>query len=427
MTSVLVESLSRIRSPLSLQRTLRSSNLIWEQFVLSRAFSRFPGRQSQLPDGFPSPGDSVNKIETDDRDYDSQNYKFFKTEPVFPIWGDETKDTPQNMVDAKEVQFIGGHGGHGVVRFTSLFAKQFAGPDGGDGGNGGHVVLKAKQGLNSLDHLDALIEAPAGEKGDRFNMHGKKAEHVFIEVPVGTMVRHYESNEMLADLIRDGQIYVAARGGGGGKGNASFLTNESRAPDYAEEGAPGEDRRLYLEMRTIADVGLIGFPNAGKSTFLRGVSRARPKTAPYQFTTLCPHVGVVHFTDETTITFADIPGIIPGAHQGHGLGLDFLRHVQRCKCLLYVIDLSVENVVDQLISLRFELEQFQTGLSQRPQAIIGNKIDEKDSKLNLIKLNTFLEKEESDVILLPVSGRDLINVRELLITIKHMVDSLASS
>jgi len=349
------------------------------------------------------------------------NNPHLNPEPILPNPKSQHGDAPQTLVDWCSLKVVAGRGGHGVIRFTSIFMKEFAGPDGGDGGNGGHVVLRAKDGVSHLGHLPTELKGNVGENGAKCNMTGKCAEHVFIDVPLGTMIKQPETNELLADLATDGQMYVAARGGVGGKGNASFLTNENRAPEYAEEGAPGEERKLWLEMRTIAEAGFVGFPNAGKSTLLRAISRARPKVAAYPFTTLRPHVGFVNFTDLTTLTVADIPGIVVGAHKGHGLGLEFLRHIQRCKCLLYVIDLSEDDAVGQLEVLKFELEQFEEGLSRRPAAILGNKIDLTQSKLNFLKLKKHLEEIGDKTPLFAVSGRDAINIKDILLRIKDIV------
>ncbi|XP_074659914.1 mitochondrial ribosome-associated GTPase 2-like [Tubulanus polymorphus] len=337
--------------------------------------------------------------------------------PLKPTKSKSSTDTKKHFVDYRVVNFVGGNGGDGCSAFSSYAGKEWAGPDGGDGGNGGHVILAVNHNVKSLNHLTGLIRAKNGDKGRSKCCHGKNADHEYVEVPLGTIVKLAETYETIADLEASDSVYVAARGGAGGKGNHFFLTNENRAPVIAELGGIGESRRLVVELKTIADAGLVGFPNAGKSTLLRAISRARPKVAAYPFTTLKPHVGVIEYEDYEQVAVADIPGLIHGAHQNRGLGISFLKHIERCVCLLYVIDLSVDEPWRQLDDLKFELEQYQRGLSERPHAIVGNKIDVPDAARNLIEL-----ERRIDMPVFALSAKRLIDVEPLMLHLRKLYD-----
>ncbi|XP_067651181.1 mitochondrial ribosome-associated GTPase 2-like [Haliotis asinina] len=325
----------------------------------------------------------------------------------------------KHFVDFRKVEVIGGDGGHGCVAFTSLPRKEWAGPDGGDGGNGGHVVFKASTNRKSLADLDPVIRAEGGVKGHARHCHGKNAEHLMVEVPVGTVVKD-EDGKILSSLEASGEYFVAARGGAGGHGNNVFLSNENRAPAYAESGAQGQRRVLLVELKTMAHAGLIGFPNAGKSTLLRAISRARPKVASYPFTTLNPHVGMVMYDDFEQIAVADIPGLISGAHLNRGLGISFLRHIQRCTCLLYVLDLSVDEPWTQLHDLQFELDKYEEGLSRRPCAVVANKVDLPGANKNLQAL-----QDQVTLPIFPVSARERVGIKPLLIHLRELYDTYA--
>lgn len=340
----------------------------------------------------------------------------YTARPVKPKKEKAKGFTTEYFVDFKRVQVIAGGGGHGSIHFNSEPKKEFAGPDGGNGGNGGHVIITCTPKRNFLGHLKSVIKAESGIHGRNSNRHGKNAEHLYAEVPIGTVIRDKEGRQ-LSSLETDQEYYIAARGGAGGKGNKHFASSEDTTPRYAEEGAPGEDRVLYLELKTMAHAGLIGFPNAGKSTLLRAISRARPKVAPYPFTTLNPHVGIVEYDDFEQISVADIPGLIPGAHENRGLGISFLRHIERCVCLLYVIDLSTEEPWSQLELLKFELEQYKTGLSERPHAVVGNKMDLEISRQNFLEL-----QKRTNLPLFPVSAEKRLNLKPLLTHLRKMYD-----
>ncbi|XP_049632332.1 mitochondrial ribosome-associated GTPase 2 [Suncus etruscus] len=298
------------------------------------------------------------------------------------------KKLKRYFVDHRRVLVRGGHGGHGMSCFHSEPRKEFGGPDGGDGGNGGHVILLANQQVKSLASVLSQYRGFDGEDGSRKNCFGRCGPVLYVKVPTGTLVK--EQDVVVADLARPGDEYVAALGGAGGKGNRFFLANDNRAPVTCTPGQPGQERVLLLELKTLAHAGLVGFPNAGKSSLLRAISNARPAVAAYPFTTLKPHVGVIHYEDHQQVAVADIPGLVRGAHQNRGLGFAFLRHVERCGVLLFVLDLSVPSPWTQLADLKFELEQYAEGLSQRPHAIVANKIDLPQARAQLPELQARL-------------------------------------
>uniref|UniRef100_A0A0P4W8Q6 OBG-type G domain-containing protein n=1 Tax=Scylla olivacea TaxID=85551 RepID=A0A0P4W8Q6_SCYOL len=320
-----------------------------------------------------------------------------------------------HFLDYQRVRVVGGDGGDGCISFLSTFGKEFAGPDGADGGNGGHVVFKAVMGLRDLGHISSYIRGDKGEGGGNKDCHGANAKDLVIQVPLGTVFKL--EGKVVANLEEEGAMFVAARGGAGGKGNVFFTTPVDQAPRVAEFGGKGESFCYEVELRTMADVGLIGFPNAGKSTLLRAISRARPKVASYPFTTLNPHVGMIHYADHHQMAVADIPGLIEGAHCNHGLGFTFLRHIERCNCLLYVIDTSQPRPWEQLEVLMYELEQYQEGLSLRPHAVVANKMDLPDAQENLEKVRTHI-----DLPLVPVSAKMGEQLVPLMALLRFLVD-----
>nr|CAG4652031.1 EOG090X0ACU [Triops cancriformis] len=321
------------------------------------------------------------------------------------------------VVDWKQMRVKGGKGGDGCVSFMRLFAKPNGGPDGGSGGNGGHILFKATTNMTSLERLGSVIEGKNGEKGGNRDCHGKNADHTIFNVPVGTMFKN-SRGEVVADLCEDGAIFVAARGGAGGKGNHYFVTDIEQAPEIAEYGAEGEEVSYIVEIRTVAHVGLVGFPNAGKSTLLRAISRARPKVAPYPFTTLQPHLGMVKYEDYEQVAVADIPGIIPGAHKNRGLGIQFLKHIEKCLCLLYVIDMAQASPWDQVENLQFELGQYSKELVERPSAIVANKMDLPEAQDNY---GEFVKRMEGFQVF-PISGHYRTKLEPLLKYIRQMYD-----
>lgn len=287
------------------------------------------------------------------------------------------------------MQFRAGNGGDGYIHFLKLFCNDKAGPDGGDGGNGGHIVLRAKSQVKSLANIQSLYHGNHGESGDHKDLFGKCGEHIFIDVPRFTTVTS-ESGELLTELVDHDSIFVVARGGAGGKGNHFFLSNQNRHPSVAEKGARGEIVRATLEMRCMAHAGLIGFPNVGKSTLLRAISRAKPKIASYAFTTRNPHIGIIEYDDYVQLAVADLPGLVEGAHKNVGMGLKFLKHVEKCVCLFYVIDLSQKNPSTQLEALKYELEKYKPGLARKPHAVIGSKYDSSGLEENLEQLRNHI-------------------------------------
>lgn len=295
------------------------------------------------------------------------------------------------FVDQARVYVKGGDGGNGIVAFRREKYVPQGGPAGGDGGRGGNVVMVADEGLKTLMDFryNRHFKAGRGVHGQGKNMHGAGGDDLIVKVPVGTVIRDDDSGEVLADLTRNGQEAVVARGGRGGRGNARFANSTKRAPTISENGEPGEEKWLRMELKLLADVGLVGFPNAGKSTLISRISAARPKIADYPFTTLVPNLGVVVTRNRESYVVADIPGLISGAHQGSGLGLDFLRHIERTRMLWFVLDAAQtegRDVLEDYRALCFELEQYHKGLLSRPYLIVANKMDLPDARENIERL-----------------------------------------
>jgi GTP-binding protein len=291
------------------------------------------------------------------------------------------------FVDEVEALVNGGDGGRPCVAFLREKYRPYGGPAGGDGGNGGSVILRADPGVTTLldFHFLSRIEAERGEHGRGKCQHGRRGRDVVTRVPVGTLVYDAETGEPLADLAEAGAEVVVARGGLGGRGNANFATPTDRAPRKTIAATPGEQRRLRLELRLLADVGIVGSPNAGKSTLIRAISAARPKVADYPFTTLVPHLGVVSCGEGRSFVVADVPGLIPGAHLGEGLGDRFLRHLMRTRLLLHLVDLSApsgRDPLEEIEAVNRELASFHADLAARPQIVVGNKIDLAESRAN---------------------------------------------
>lgn len=277
--------------------------------------------------------------------------------------------------DVLDITVQAGKGGDGGLSFLRLKYMAKGGPDGGHGGSGGSVYLEAVDDVTSLAKLvdRRFYKAGTGGQGEGRNRAGARGKDLTLKVPVGTIARDLDTGQLLADLTDAGERLCIAKGGQGGRGNASFATSTRRAPRFAEYGTPGERRTVRLELRTIADIGLVGYPNAGKSSLLAALSNARPVIASYPFTTLSPNLGVVE-RDHERLTLADLPGIVAGAHEGKGLGLDFLRHISRTRLLAFVVDIAAEPV-DNLQSLQAELEAYDPELLSRPAVVVLNKID----------------------------------------------------
>jgi GTP-binding protein len=284
------------------------------------------------------------------------------------------------FVDQVTVTLKAGRGGDGCVSFRREARVPKGGPDGGHGGNGGSIALVADENVSSLSYFRffPIIKAKNGGPGEGGNRSGKRGPDVRLGVPVGTVIKDADGGAVLADLAAHGQTFVAARGGRGGRGNASYATSTHQAPRESQPGRPGEEKELFLELKLIADVGLVGFPNAGKSTLISGISAARPLIADYPFTTLAPNLGVVDIGEYRSFVVADIPGLIEGAHLGQGLGIRFLRHIERTKLLVHIVDVSPYSGRDPLQDFRVimkELEAFSPEVAARPQILAANKVD----------------------------------------------------
>ena len=327
------------------------------------------------------------------------------------------------FVDKVKINVRGGNGGNGCASFRREKFIPKGGPNGGDGGNGGSVILIADTGQQSLVdfYYKRHYQGKNGENGRSRDQYGKNGKDTELRVPVGTIVKDIDDDFcVLFDLDKPGERFTVANGGNGGRGNIHFASSTNRVPRECESGTPGETKSLELELKTIADIGLVGYPNAGKSTLLGALSAARPKVAPYPFTTLRPVVGTVEFPDYYKISIADIPGLIDGAHENIGLGHDFLRHIERTKILVYVLDMAAfdgRDPYEDYISLKKELDLYLDGLSSRPALIAANKMDLPEA---IKHLNKFKEKVY-DIQIIPISASNSENLDEILNVLKIKV------
>ena len=330
------------------------------------------------------------------------------------------------LIDQARIHVRGGDGGNGVTAFRREKFVPRGGPSGGDGGRGGSVYLEATEGMNTLLHFRYNPEhtAPRGRHGEGSRRHGASAEDLTLLVPVGTIAQDEETGEIIGDLIQPGQRILLAAGGRGGRGNAQFATSTNRAPRRHEEGTPGQERRIRLELKLIADVGLVGLPNAGKSTFISTISAARPKIADYPFTTLEPHLGVVDLGEFETFVVADIPGLIEGAHRGAGLGDRFLRHIERTRLLLHLVDLSgmSQDPIADLEVVTRELKAYQPAFASRPRIVVATKLDALEDPERLAQLRQHCQDAHLEFHVISAITRN--GVPELLHAIRRKLSEL---
>ena len=329
------------------------------------------------------------------------------------------------FVDTAKVEVKAGDGGNGMVAYRREKYVPLGGPAGGDGGRGGDIVFVVDEGLRTLMDFryQRHFKAKNGENGRPKNQYGANAENLLVKVPPGTVVRDAFSDELIADLTIEGERAVIVKGGRGGRGNVHFANAKNKAPDMAEKGEPGEARTVVLELKLLADVGLVGFPSVGKSTLLSVVSAARPKVAAYHFTTLSPHLGVVAVGEGRSFVLADLPGLIEGAHEGLGLGHEFLRHIERTRILVHVIDMAATDGRDpheDYLVIQKELESYNPHLLRRPQVIAANKMDIPGADENLREF----QKVHPDLEVVPISAATRAGVDELMGRVARLLDEL---
>lgn len=328
------------------------------------------------------------------------------------------------FVDQVKVYVKAGEGGDGMVAFRREKFVPDGGPAGGDGGDGGDVIFEVDEGLRTLMDFryQRHFKAKNGENGKPKNQHGKDAEPLIVKVPPGTTVFDEETNELIADLTKHGERAIIAKGGRGGRGNTRFKTARNPAPEISEKGEPTEEKEVRIELKLLADVGLVGFPSVGKSTLLSVVSAAKPKIADYHFTTLKPNLGVVHLEDGRSFVMADLPGLIEGAHAGAGLGHQFLRHIERTRVIVHVIDMSAmegRDPYDDYEKINEELRQYNLRLLERPQVIVANKMDMPGAEEHL---QSFKEKMTEDVPIYPISALTKKGIKEMLFKVSELLE-----
>ena len=332
------------------------------------------------------------------------------------------------FLDEVKIFVRSGDGGNGLVAFRREKYVPKGGPAGGDGGRGANVVFIVDEGLRTfMDYrYQKKFVAPNGENGMSKGMHGRKSKDLYLKVPPGTVIRDTDTGEVLADLVEHEQEVVVARGGRGGRGNCRFATPSNPAPEIAENGEPGEERNLTLELKLMADVGLVGFPSVGKSTLLSITSKAKPKIADYHFTTLAPNLGVVETKDHRSFVMADLPGLIEGASQGVGLGHQFLRHIERTKVIVHVVDMSATDGRDPYEDYKIinqELAEYNMRLLERPQVVVANKMDIPVASDNLKEFKKQLENDGEKVDIVEISAFTRSNIDNLLYKISDILDN----
>ncbi|MEI3891838.1 MULTISPECIES: GTPase ObgE [unclassified Bacillus (in: firmicutes)] len=333
------------------------------------------------------------------------------------------------FIEQAKISVKGGDGGNGMISFRREKYVPNGGPAGGNGGNGGNVVFVVDEGLRTLMDFryKRRFSADNGQHGMSKRQHGRNSEDLMLKVPPGTIIKDEISGQILADLVTHGQEAIIVKGGRGGRGNVCFSTAKNPAPNIAENGEPGEERDLVLDLKVMADVGLVGFPSVGKSTLLSVVSKARPKIADYHFTTLVPNLGVVATEDNRSFVMADLPGLIEGAHQGVGLGHQFLRHIERTKVIVHLVDMSgVEgrNPYEDYKTIINELKEYDARLVALPQIIVASKMDMPDAEENLA---IFKKEIEDDIAIFPISTLNQKGIRELLFRVADLVEKTPSS
>lgn len=348
---------------------------------------------------------------------------------LFVIMKDKTFKERENIkimfVDQVKIYVKAGNGGDGMVAFRREKFVPNGGPAGGDGGKGADVVFVVDEGLRTLVdfRFKRIFKAEHGEHGMSKSMHGRGAEDLVVKVPQGTIVKDIDTGEIIADLVAHGQRAVIAKAGRGGRGNKRFATPANPAPELSENGEPGQERNVQLELKVLADVGLVGFPSVGKSTLLSVVSAARPKIAAYHFTTIVPNLGMVDAGDGRSFVMADLPGLIEGASQGVGLGHQFLRHIERTRVIVHVIDMSGSEgrvPYEDYMAINNELEQYNLRLMERPQIIVANKMDMPEAEENLKEFKT---KIAEDIPVFPISAVTKTGFRELLLAIADKLET----
>lgn len=327
------------------------------------------------------------------------------------------------FIDKAILDVCAGNGGNGMVAFRHEKYIEKGGPSGGDGGRGGSVYFVGSSSINTLLEFKyrKKIVAPNGENGKGKQCYGKKGEDIYVKVPLGTIIYDEINNYVIADINENNQQVLIAKGGRGGRGNCHFANSRYQAPEIAENGEPGEKLKIRLELKLLADVGLVGFPSVGKSTLLSVVSAARPEIASYHFTTLSPNLGVVQLQDKSFV-MADLPGLIEGASQGKGLGFQFLRHIERCRVLLHVIDMAATDGRDpyqDYLTIKEELKQYNPELLKRPQLILANKMDQEEASLFL---EEFKEKLQDDIPIYPISTITHQNIQPVIQKIFEILD-----
>ena len=327
------------------------------------------------------------------------------------------------FIDEVKLEVIAGNGGDGCTAFRREKYISMGGPFGGDGGKGSDIIFEVDSGLHTLIDLRYMkkIKGKKGGNGTGKNMNGKDADDIIIKVPLGTVISDFKTNQLIADLKKLGERYIVCKGGRGGFGNTHFKTLSNPAPNFSENGEPGEEKTLKIELKLLADVGLVGLPSVGKSTILSKVSNAKVKIADYHFTTLTPNLGVVKTIDNRSFVMADLPGLIEGASLGHGLGDKFLKHIERTKVIAHVLDMSSNDPYKDFVLINKELEEFNKNLLLKPMIIIANKMDISNSLENLEKL-----KKQVDLEIYPIKAIQNEGFNPLLIKLADLVDTTTS-